>query len=251
MTKTKLGQHFLTDSAVIEKELIIADLSKDDVVLEIGPGKGVLTQKLAERTRQVIAIELDKTLYHFLKQTLPKNVLLIHQDIMDLSWDDIPSFTKVVANLPYQISSPVTFKLFEVNFEKAVLIYQKEFAERMIARTGSKDYSRLSVGIAYKSKCKIHSNIPPSSFSPPPKIMSSLVELIPYKKPPFQIVDESFFFEVTKQLFSHRRKQIKTILKNSTSLPYAEHLLFLTKRVEELTPQEIGLLSNQLYKLRS
>ena len=141
MKKTKLGQHFLIDNSVIEKELFIANLSTDDVVLEIGPGKGVLTQKLAERVRQVIAIELDNTLYHFLKQVLPENVLLIHQDIMDLSWDDIPFFTKVVANLPYQISSPVTFKLFEVNFEKAVLIYQKEFAERMIACSGSKDYS--------------------------------------------------------------------------------------------------------------
>ncbi|HMA83212.1 MAG TPA: 16S rRNA (adenine(1518)-N(6)/adenine(1519)-N(6))-dimethyltransferase RsmA [Candidatus Thermoplasmatota archaeon] len=251
MKKTKLGQHFLIDNSVIEKELFIANLSTDDVVLEIGPGKGVLTQKLAERVRQVIAIELDNTLYHFLKQVLPENVLLIHQDIMDLSWDDIPFFTKVVANLPYQISSPVTFKLFEVNFEKAVLIYQKEFAERMIACSGSKDYSRLSVGIRYKSKCKIHMNIPPKSFSPPPKVMSSLVELIPYEKPPFHIVDESFFFEVTKQLFSHRRKQIGTILKNSKLLPYNEDLLFLTKRVEELTPQEIGLLSNQLYEIIS
>ena len=94
-------------------------------------------------------------------------------------------------------------------------------------------------------------NIPPKSFSPPPKVMSSLVELIPYEKPPFHIVDESFFFEVTKQLFSHRRKQIGTILKNSKLLPYNEDLLFLTKRVEELTPQEIGLLSNQLYEIIS
>jgi 16S rRNA (adenine1518-N6/adenine1519-N6)-dimethyltransferase len=251
MKKTKLGQHFLIDPSIVELELSIAELTKEDIVLEIGPGKGILTHQLAKKAKQVIAVELDPSFYDFLSHQVSENVLLINKDIMKISWEDIPMFTKVVANLPYQISSPVTFKLLETHFEKAVLIYQKEFADRMIACPGSKDYSRLSVGIAFKADCRIHKDISSSAFSPPPKVTSSLVELIPHKKPPFHVVDETTYFEVTKQLFSHRRKQIGTILKNSKLLPYDEDLLFLTKRVEELTPQEIGLLSNQLYELRS
>ena len=250
MRKTKLGQHFLTDPSIIELELSIAELTKDDIVLEIGPGKGILTHQLAKKVKQVIAVELDSSLYTFLSQRISENVLLINQDILKISWEEIPSFTKVVANLPYQISSPVTFKLLETPFEKAVLIYQKEFADRMIAEPGSKDYSRLSVGIAYKAACKIHKDIPSSAFSPPPKVTSSLVELIPFKNPLFHVIDESFFFEVTKQLFTHRRKQIKTILKQSKTLPYSENLKCKTERVEQLTPHEIGHLSNQLYHLK-
>lgn len=250
MRTTKLGQHFLIDPSIIELELSIAELTKEDIVLEIGPGKGILTHQLAKKVKQVIAVELDPSLYNFLSQQISENVLLINQDIMKVSMDDIPSFTKVVANLPYQISSPVTFKLLENRFQKAVLIYQKEFADRMIAQSGSKEYSRLSVGIAYKAACKIHKYIPSSAFSPPPKVTSSLVELIPFKTPPFHVIDESFFFEVTKQLFTHRRKQIKTILKHSKTLPYSEDLKYKTKRVEQLSPQEIGFLSNQLYHLK-
>ncbi|MDG6217955.1 MAG: 16S rRNA (adenine(1518)-N(6)/adenine(1519)-N(6))-dimethyltransferase RsmA [Candidatus Thermoplasmatota archaeon] len=247
MVKSRLGQHFLIDNAIIEKELIYADLSSDDVVLEIGPGKGVLTKKIAQHVRQVIAIELDRSLYQFLKQTLPQNVLLIHGDIMDIDLKDLPLFNKVVANLPFQISSPFTFKLFETQFEKAVLIYQKEFAERMIARPGLKAYSRLTVGLAYKASCRIQETIPASSFSPPPDVLSCLVELIPHERPPFHVIDESFFFELTRLLFSHRRKQINTILKHTFECDSIEEIMFASKRVEELHPKDIALLSNQLY----
>jgi 16S rRNA (adenine1518-N6/adenine1519-N6)-dimethyltransferase len=247
MGKTKLGQHFLIDDAIIQKELSIAQLTSDDVVLEIGPGKGVLTSSLAKQVKQVIAVELDSVLYRYLETILPDNVLLIHNDIMKVDWDEIPSFTKVVANLPYQISSPFTFKLFETQFEKAVLIYQKEFAMRMIAPVGSKEYSRLTVGIAYKASCSIHATIPPKSFSPPPEVNSSLVEIVPYEKPPFTVVDEPFFYELTNLLFSHRRKQIKTILKKNFSKKIPESISFGSSRVETLSPEEIASLSNQLY----
>ena len=247
MVKTKLGQHFLIDDAVIQKELFIAQLTEKDIVLEIGPGKGVLTTALAKKVKQVIAVELDPVLYQYLQSILPDNVLLIHNDIMKMNWEKLPAFTKVVANLPYQISSPFTFKLFETDFEKAVLIYQKEFAERMIAPVGSKDYSRLTVGISYKASCCIHEIIPPKSFSPPPDVHSAIVELIPYKTPPFMVVDETFFYELTNLLFSHRRKQIQTILKKHFSQKLPESIPFTSSRVETLTPEEIALLSNQLY----
>lgn len=251
MGKTRLGQHFLTDSSVVEKELSIAQLSTKDIVLEVGPGKGVLTKELAKNCQQVIAVELDSQLVDHLQHILPKNVTLVHADVMKLSWDKIPLFTKVVANLPYQISSPFTFKLFESSFQKAVLIYQKEFAERMIAKPGSKQYSRLSVGIAYKAQCCIHQTIPPKSFSPPPEISSCLVEITPFSKPPFYVKDESFFFILTRLLFSHRRKKIRTILKNAFSTPIPEDIMFGDQRVEKLTPEQIGSLSNVLIEFKS
>lgn len=250
MRRTRLGQHFLTDSSVVDKELAIAQLSAKDIVLEVGPGKGTLTKQLAKNCQQVIAIEIDNKLVDYLQNILPKNVTLIHADIMKSSWDEIPFFTKVVANLPYQISSPFTFKLFKSSFQKAVLIYQKEFAERMIAHPGSKQYSRLTVGIAYKAKCCIHQTIPPQSFFPPPEISSCLVELIPFSQPPFYVKDESFFFSITKLLFSHRRKKIRTILKNAFSTSIPEDIMFGEKRVEMLTPAQIGALSNDLFELK-
>jgi 16S rRNA (adenine1518-N6/adenine1519-N6)-dimethyltransferase len=251
MGKTRLGQHFLNDETIIEHEIKAATLSHEDVVLEIGPGKGVLTKRLAERVSQVIAIELDERLYQFLKKTLPPNVILIHQDIMNLELTDIPLFNKVVANLPFQISSPFTFKLFKAKFEKAILIYQKEFAERMIARPGSKAYSRLSVGVAYNASCKILEMIPASAFTPPPDVISCLIELIPHDSAPFYVVDESFFFTLTSLLFSHRRKQIKTILKQSFNCDISADIMFGSQRVEELSPEEIGILSNQLYDYKT
>jgi 16S rRNA (adenine1518-N6/adenine1519-N6)-dimethyltransferase len=251
MVKTKFGQHFLIDKSVIEKEISVAHLSKNDIVLEIGPGKGILTQQLAQKCNQVIAVELDDRLIPFLRKTLPENVILIHNDIMELDWNEIPNFTKVVANLPFQISSPFTFKLFQTSYEKAVLIYQKEFAQRMIADPGSKHYSRLSVGVSYKAHCRIICHISPSSFSPHPEVYSSLVELVPLKSAPFHVVDESYFFTITNLLFSHRRKQIKTIVKHSFSKTIAEDILFASNRVEELSPEKIALISNQLYPYKS
>jgi 16S rRNA (adenine1518-N6/adenine1519-N6)-dimethyltransferase len=251
MRKTKLGQHFLIDRSIVDQEIALANLSTDDIVLEVGPGKGVLTKELAKHCKTVIAVELDETLIRYLQKDLPSNVLLIHRDVLNLSWKDIPCFSKVVANLPFQISSPFTFKLFKTSFQKAILIYQKEFAERMIAQPGSKEYSRLSVGIAYKANCKIIRTIPSYAFSPPPEISSCLVELIPYSHPPFYVIDEHFFFQVTALLFSHRRKQIKTILKNKFLTELPDPIVFGSKRVEQLSPEEIGLLSNILFPFKA
>lgn len=248
--KVKLGQNFLVDKRVAERQLSYANISKKDTVLEIGPGNGILTQLLAEKAKKVIAIEIDKILYDKLKNTLPANVELLNKDALKIDYKAISNFNKIVSNLPYNISSPITFKILDYDFydfDLAVLIYQKEFAERLVAKPGTKDYSRLTVNVYYKAKCELLENISKTSFSPQPKVDSSIIRLLKRDKPPFNVVSEDFFYFLTKKLFSHRRKKIRNILKdflevNFTKTPY------LDCRVEELTPEQIGKLCNLLYK---
>lgn len=247
MVNKKIGQNFLIDNLVAEREVEYANPNTTDIILEVGPGKGILTKILAKKAKKVIAIEIDSQLIKKLKSILPDNVLLICADALKIDFISLPIFNKIVANLPFQISSPITFKFLNYPFEKAILIYQKDFADRMIAQSDSKDYSRLSVGIYYKTHCRILETVSKEFFNPVPKVDASIVELIPRQKPPFKIENEKFFFDITKKLFSHRRKKIKNILeiknKNFKNLPYLE------KRVEELRPDQIGELSNLLYKL--
>ena len=127
------GQNFLIDVNVAYREVEYASINKEDIVLEIGPGKGILTNLISKKAKKVIAIEIDKYLYNYLKNTCPKNVELINSDVLELDFESLPRFNKIVSNLPFQISSPITFKILDYNFSKAVLIYQKEFADRMIA----------------------------------------------------------------------------------------------------------------------
>lgn len=242
----KLGQNFLIDKKVAEREINYADINKEDVVLEIGPGKGVLTKLLAKKAKKVIAVEIDTKLADELQNHMPKNVLIIKADILKVDFKNLSSFNKVVSNLPFQISSPITFKLLEYKFSKAVLIYQKDFADRMIAGPGSKDYSRLSVGVYFKTHCRILEKVSRNCFSPVPKVDSCIVELIPRKNPPFKILDESFFFNLVKELFAHRRKKIKNSLKEKYD--NLEQIPYLDNRVEELSPEQIGGISNLLLK---
>ena len=246
MVKKKLGQHFLIDKSVAAREIHYASIMGDDVVLEVGPGPGVLTELLAHRAKQVVAIEIDERLVQKLVSWAPDNVQIIHGDALKTDFTRLPSFNKIVANLPFQISSPLTFKLLRYPFSQAVLMYQKDFAKRMIASPGTKAYSRLSVGVQYKAQCRILETVPRTCFSPQPKIDSCIVELVPRKKPLFRVVDEAFFFDITKTLFNHRRKKIKNTVEEAfhvkeTDLPYEN------RRVEELTPEQIGELSNVLF----
>jgi 16S rRNA (adenine1518-N6/adenine1519-N6)-dimethyltransferase len=243
----KYGQHFLKDKNIVKKEIEQADIKSTDTVLEIGPGTGILTLELAKIAKQVIAIEIDSLLIEYLQDVCPKNVLLINNDALKIDFSSIPIFTKIVSNLPYQISSPITFKFLNYDFIKALLIYQKEFAERMIATPKTNNYGRLSVNIYYKAKCTMIQTISKHCFSPEPKIDSAMIELIPRSHPPFHVDNEEFFFDFTKKVFSYRRKKIKTILKKwyqikNLDIPFAE------QRIEELTPEEIGILSNIIYK---
>ena len=244
MAKPRLGQHFLIDSSVAQREVTYAGITKNDVVLEIGPGKGIITCLLAKHAKQVIAIEIDKRLVEQLHSIVPTNVTLICQDALSVDFHSLPPFTKIVSNLPFEISSPIMFKFLQSDFSVAVLIFQKDFAERLVANPRTKEYSRLTVGVSYKACCRILETVPRDCFSPKPRVDSSIVEIIPHKKPRFTVDDEQFFFELTKQLFNHRRKKIRYTIRslygNIDQLPYLE------KRVEELTPEQIGELSDQL-----
>ena len=243
----KLGQNFLIDSKTAEREIKYADITNDDIVLEIGPGKGILTKLLANSAKKVIAIEIDKNLIDRLKKSIPDNVEIIHGDCVKIDFNMLPKFDKIVSNLPFQISSPITFKFLEHDFKLAVLIYQKEFADRMIAKAGSKNYSRLSVGIYYKTKCELLETIPKTSFRPQPKVDSCIIRLAPRKTPPFEVLNEIFFQKLTKNLFNNRRKKIKNTLENNYDI-LLDGIPYLEKRVENLTPEQIGELSNILYK---
>jgi 16S rRNA (adenine1518-N6/adenine1519-N6)-dimethyltransferase len=245
MTSPSHGQHFLVDKALAQREITYAELSYDDVVLEIGPGKGVLTRLLAEKVKKVIAVEIDGRLVSLLRSQLPKNVELIHGDILTIPLTSLPRFTKIVSNIPYEISSPLTFSLLDHHFKVAILIYQKEFAERMIAPPRTHAYSRLTVGVYYRATCELLEGVPRSSFQPQPQVDSAVIRLKPRVQPPFEILDEDVFFSLTRTLFNHRRKRIGTILNRKLKGPL-EQLPYRNHRVEELTPEEIGLLSNYL-----
>ena len=243
---TKLGQNFLIDKNVAQREVENANITQDDVVLEIGPGKGILTNLLAEKAKKVIAIEIDKKLVDTLD--LPENVELINEDALKVDFKKLPRFNKIVSNLPFQISSPITFKILEYDFDLALLIYQKEFADRMVAKPGSKNYSRLSVNVYYKAECEKLEIVPKTCFQPQPKVDSAVIKLVPRKSPAFSVADERFFFDLTKNLFNHRRKKIKTIL-NSYYKFKIDNVPYINNRVEELAPEEIGKLSNILFEL--
>ena len=245
--KNKFSQNFLVDKKVALREVEHADINENDAVLEIGPGKGVLTELLAQRAKKLIAIELDKSLVKDLQSFLPGNVVLINDDVLNVDFESLPKFNKIVSNLPFQISSPVTFKLLNYNFGLALLIYQKEFADRMVAKPNSKNYSRLSVGVYYKARCEIVEVVSKTCFKPQPKVDACIVKLVPRKHPPFLVYDKKKFFDLTRELFNHRRKKIKHTLKKLYNTDY-DDIPFLENRVENLSPEQIGKLSNILFK---
>jgi len=203
---------------------------------------------LVQGAKKVIAVEIDKKLVEKLKKTLPENVELINNDILKIDLKNLPKFNKVVSNLPFQISSPFTFKLLKYDFELAILIYQKEFADRMVAKPKTSSYSRLSVNVHYYADCEILEVVSKSCFRPQPKVDSRMIKLIPRMNPAFNVDDENFFFDLTKNLFNFRRKKIGTIINYLYDFEYKD-VPFIEKRVEELTPEQIGDLSNYLYRI--
>ncbi len=250
----RLGQNFLLDDSVTRRAVELARLAPDDTVLEIGPGLGNLTDALLRTGARVVAIEQDEGFVTFLKKRFGGRIELVHADAVQAF---LPKFNKVVSNLPYQISSPIIFKLLDIGFEVAVLMLQREFAERMVAKPGTADYGRLTVGVYYRAGCQIVMNVPRSSFWPQPKVDSCVVKLVT-RPPPFKVIDEDAFRDVTKAVFSHRRKKISNSLlmdpaaaslmtdrvrQSLSELPYASH------RPEELTPEQIGELTNAILAL--
>jgi 16S rRNA (adenine1518-N6/adenine1519-N6)-dimethyltransferase len=246
-----LGQHFLIDPRVAARHVAHAKVGPSDVVLEIGPGLGVLTRRLAERARRVIAIEADRRFVAYLASRLPE-VEVIEGDALKVEW---PPFEVLASNLPYQISSPLTFRLLDRPFDRAVLMYQWEFARRMIAKPGTPDYSRLSVGVFRRASCEIIERVPRNAFHPQPRVDSALVRLEP-RPSPFPIADLPTYQAVVDALFEHRRKTVENGLRLkwkafAASKDALDAVLpavpFRTRRVEELSPEEIARIADTIH----
>lgn len=241
--KKSKGQNFLIDDRVAQRHIDYAEIEKGDRVLEVGPGLGILTSKLIEKADDVTCIELDEILAEHIRNTYGDRLRLIEGDAVKVPF---PPFDRFVSNLPYSVSTPIIFKLLEYDFRKAVVMVQKEFADRMVAPVGSTEYSRLTVNLFYKADCRILENVPASRFKPRPKVDSALVEIVP-RKAPFDVKDEKLFFKVTEIAFNHRRKKIGTSLRNAHVIEKDWDVPYLDDRIETLTPAQIGELADAIW----
>ena len=243
----KKDQHFLIDKRVLNRIIDFGGLNRSDIVLEIGAGYGNLTGAIAEKAGKVIAIEADPDLAASLDRW--DNVEVITGDALKT---EFPNFNKVISNLPYSISSPVTFKLLRYKFELGILMYQYEFAKRMVAKAGSEDYSRLSIAVQYYADAELLEVVPESAFSAPPKVRSAIVRLVP-RPPLFKVSDQDFFMRFITAAFSQRRKKLRNaILNNAVSLGIKKSDVErlprekLDVRAETLSSQELAELSDIL-----
>ena len=254
--RKRLGQSFLVDAEAMKEMISYAYLSKKDAVLEIGAGLGFLTEQLAEKAGRVIAVEVDSRLARVLRERLRNraNVSLAEGDILKLN---LQEFQKVVSTPPYSISSPLLFWLLERKFELAVLAFQEEFAQRLVAQVGSGDYGRLTVAVYCRAEVELLDLIPKERFWPSPDVDSRIVRLKP-KKPPFRIDDEDFFYEVVRVIFAQKNKKLRNAavpllgklgVPKTEVLRMADALPFHNRRPRELAPEEIGLLANEAAKL--
>lgn len=252
----KLGQNFLIKRGIVDEIVKTADLQEGEPVLEIGPGIGTLTQGLAQSGANVTAIELDTRLLEVLDTTLAQysNVTIVHGDVLKL---DVPSIMnnepfKVVANLPYYITTPIIMSLLEsrLPIERLVVMVQKEVALRMVAKPGTKDYGALSVAVQYYTKPDIVLDVPPKSFLPAPAVTSSVIRCVLRDKPPVDVVDEKLFFRVVKAGFAQRRKTFANTMKTTgLSKDRIEELLAKAnidgqRRGETFTLQEFADVAN-------
>jgi len=226
LTKS-LGQNFLTDSNVVSRIVDTAEITEDDLVIEIGPGIGSMTGELASRAGRVIAVEIDKHLIPALEDNLKdfSNLEIINEDIMKVSVKAVTENRqnmrlKVVANLPYYITTPIIMKLLEEDndIELMVFMVQKEVAQRMVAKPGGKDYGALSVAVQYYAQPEKVFDVPPHCFIPQPEVDSTIVKLKKNKKPPVILKDKDMFFKVVKAAFGQRRKTLLNALANSEAL---------------------------------
>ena len=228
----KFGQNFLIDAHVLDKIIAAAGVTADDMVLEIGPGIGTMTQYLAERARQVTAVEIDTNLIPILKETLSDydNVTVINEDILKV---DIKKLAeeynggkpiKVVANLPYYITTPIIMGLFEsgVPIDNITVMVQKEVADRMQVGPGSKDYGALSLAVQYYAEPYIVANVPPNCFIPRPNVGSAVIRLTRHQTPPVEVKDRELMFKLIRASFNQRRKTLLNGLNNSPELSFGK-----------------------------
>lgn len=221
----RFGQNFLIDSNILEKIVVAADITSEDVVLEIGPGIGTLTQYLCESAKSVIAVEIDKHLIPILNDTLSEysNVEVINEDILKLDINKIIDEKaegkpiKVVANLPYYITTPIIMGLFEnkVNLKSITIMVQKEVAMRMQAGPGTKDYGSLSLAVQFYAKADIAMIVSPNCFIPRPNVGSAVINLVKHENPPVKVANEDYMFRVIRAAFNQRRKTLQNGLNNS------------------------------------
>lgn len=223
----KYGQNFLIDTRVLDKIIRAAEITEEDCVLEIGPGIGTMTQCLAERAGEVVAVEIDRNLIPILEETLAdyRNVTVIHGDILKIEVRELVRERgdrplKVVANLPYYITTPIIMGLFEghVPLKSITVMVQKEVAARMQASPGTKDYGALSLAVQYYAKPEIVANVPPNCFIPRPGVGSAVIRLDKYEKPPVEVKDEEKLFAVIRASFNQRRKTLANSLENEPRL---------------------------------
>lgn len=238
----KFGQNFLIDEHVLDKIIRAAEITKDDYVLEIGPGIGTMTQYLACAAREVTAVEIDRALIPILEDTLKEydNVSIINEDILKV---DIAALAKeknggrpikVVANLPYYITTPIIMGLFEshVPLESITVMVQKEVADRMQVGPGTKDYGALSLAVQYYAEPYIVANVPPNCFMPRPAVGSAVIRLTRHQKPPVEVMDEKMMFRLIRASFNQRRKTLANGLKNSGELNLSKEVI--TAAIEKL-----------------
>lgn len=265
MFQKRFGQNFLIDGNVVEKIVREAGVTKDDFVLEIGPGIGTMTQLLCENAREVAAVEIDTNLIPILKETLAPydNVTVINEDILKV---DIPALAqeknggrpiKVVANLPYYITTPIIMGLFEshVPIDSITIMVQREVADRMQVGPGTKDYGALSLAVQYYAKPQILLNVPASCFMPRPNVDSAVIQLTRYEKPPVEVADEHLMFRLIRASFNQRRKTMTNSVGNSPELSVSKEQmaaalekcgLSATVRGEALTLAQFAELANVL-----
>ena len=244
--KKSKGQNFLTDGRVADRHVGYAGIKKDDRVLEVGPGLGILTSRLVEASDHVTCIELDEKLADYIEKEYGGRLDLIRGDAVKVPF---PEFDVFVSNLPYSVSTPIIFKLLEHRFRTAVVMVQKEFADRMAADVGCTEYSRLTVNLFYRAECEIMETVPASRFNPRPKVDSALVRITP-RKAPFDVLDEKTFFKVTEVAFNHRRKKIGTSLRSAGLVRSSDDIPYADERIEDLRPSEIGELADAVYSAR-
>ena len=265
----KFGQNFLIDSNVLESIIRGAEITKDDFVLEIGPGIGTMTQYLCEAARQVVAVEIDKMLIPILEYTLSEydNVEVINQDVLKV---DIKSLAeeknngkpiKVVANLPYYITTPIIMGLFEsgVPIDSITIMVQKEVADRMQTGPGSKDYGALSSAVQFYATAKVILNVSATCFMPRPNVDSAVIKLTRHKEPTVNVADEKLMFKIIRASFNQRRKILVNGLKNSPELSFSKEQIVKaiekigkpeTIRGEALTLEEFAELANAFTELK-
>lgn len=259
----KFGQNFLIDTHVLDKIIAAAGVTKDDCVLEIGPGIGTMTQYLAENARHVVAVEIDSNLIPILNETLAdyENVTVIHADILKVDINQITEQynggrpIKVVANLPYYITTPIIMGLFEnlVPIDNITVMVQKEVADRMQVGPGSKDYGALSLAVQYYADPYIVANVPPNCFMPRPNVGSAVIRLTRHKEPPVKTEDPGLMFRLIRASFNQRRKTLQNGLNNSPEIPFTKEQIMEAVeslglgpsiRGEALTLEQFASLSN-------